>query len=165
MNRHLTFALLALPLGLMLFVIAIRASGQPSPLVLPTGSVSNEPPQPEYTRTITWTRDTNVTTYTLTVNSSIFMQSASVVSNAPLRSGTNTLSLYGINSVGQSPTVRTNYLILPHQDVGWFIEGSTNLLGTYTRTNPPAMERDRKGPNFFFRIKTWTTNSVEERHV
>lgn len=159
----LTFALLALSLGLMLFVAAWRMNGQPVPF--PAAAAESGPVQPEFTRTVTWNPDTNATSYTLTVNGSIFMQAANTVSNAPMKSGTNTVTLFALNAVGQSPTVATNYLILPHQDVGWFIEGSTNLLGTYTRTNPPAMERDRKGPNFYFRIKTWTTNFVEERHV
>ena len=150
---------------LLLFVIAIRASGQPSPLVIPSAQGPSEPPEPEFVRTWAWNLDTNATSYTLTVNSNIFITTATMVSNVPMRSGTNLAEIYSINALGRSPTARTNYLILRHQDVGWFIEGATNLLGTWTRTNPPAMERDRSGPNFFFRIKTWSTNFVEERHV
>jgi len=168
--RHVVFALLALSLGLMLFVVALRIGGQPMPseIIVTTTNTA-----PEFVRTVLWTRASDASNYVLTINNSLFMLpargtngSTMAVSNAPFATGTNTLHLWACdtNRCGATNTLRWWISWERSEDyIGLFY--SSNLVN-WVPTNYPANGRlkpRKQGMGFFTNMVVMGTNYLDER--
>jgi hypothetical protein len=172
LNEYLVVALLAVSLGLTMFVFALRSQGQPMPPSLPVDTNS----YPEFVRAVEWKRDTNVTQYLLTVNDVTYLLTAigtngqwQRVTNLGFVTGTNTITVTGLNSnVWGTPTLLKYHMERIQEDtLVWMTSTNLNdyMTGRGTPTNLPASGKftvKKNQPMRFFWLWTSSTNYITE---
>ena len=174
-HPHLVFALLAISLGLMLFVVACRINGQVPPMPQEV-TVTETNTGPDFVRGVAWTRNTDASNYVLTVNTALFMMPAvgtngatMTASNVPMMTGTNTLRLYACNTNGCGETNMLRYWMSWERSddyIGWFY--SSNGIDGWTPTNFPSNGRikpRKNGMGYFKQMVVYGTNYIDERNL
>ncbi len=128
----------------LLSVLPLLAQPLPSELLLPVATETSVSTPQTYPQVVSWNPQSNAQSFTLTVNSNVFITTGTVVSNVPAWVGTNSIRLTASNASGMSAPTLATYLLAINREVTvkrWSAPsplGTKTILATESITNPVA---------------------------